>query len=193
MRAGVNLYRAMCPDVIDREAFITPGKLPTPAMCYGGAHGRGRRMSAIESWRRVPSRRTRRRHRSGHRHVTASISTGSREEFLMSPIFFRDRSRLAKLATDGLTIHSPDQEAMAIACLKAHRDELSALARVPGADTFILGLQYRTAFERNVIGFTLAPSAQLMQHCLDVGCVPVYYVTLDRLPEPDADRPDPDD
>ena len=94
---------------------------------------------------------------------------------------------------DGLTIPLPDQEAMAIAYLKAHRDELSALARVPGADTFILGLQYRTAFESNVIGFTLAPSAQLMQHCLDVGCVPVYYVTLDRLPEPDVDRPDPDE
>jgi len=53
MRAGFNLYRAMRQDVLDNEAFIAEGKLNMPVLCYGGAHGRGRGMSAIESWRRV--------------------------------------------------------------------------------------------------------------------------------------------
>lgn len=84
---------------------------------------------------------------------------------------------------DGLSVPVPEQEGIAIAYLKAHRDELRALARSPGVETFILGLQYRTALESNVIGFSLGLSAQLMRHCLDVGCEPVHYVTLDRLPE----------
>jgi len=53
MRAGFNLYRAMRQDVLDNEAFIAHGKLNMPVLCYGGSHGRGRGMSAIESWRRV--------------------------------------------------------------------------------------------------------------------------------------------
>jgi hypothetical protein len=84
---------------------------------------------------------------------------------------------------DGLTTPLPEQEASAIAYLEAHRDDLRALASSPGVDTFILGLQYRTALKSNVIGFALGLSAQLMSHCLDVGCEPVHYVTLDRLPE----------
>lgn len=81
---------------------------------------------------------------------------------------------------DGLTIPFLKQEAIAIAYLKAHRDELKALAAFPGVDTFILGLQYCTVFEKSVIGFSLGPSAQLMWHCLDIGCRPTYYVTLNR-------------
>lgn len=92
---------------------------------------------------------------------------------------------------DGLTVPFLKQEGIAVAYLKAHRDELQALARFSGVGTFILGLQYRTAFESNVIGFPLGPSAQLMWHCLDVGCVPTYYVTLDRLPEPEVEAAEP--
>lgn len=97
---------------------------------------------------------------------------------------------------DGLTVPFLEQERIAVAYLEAHRDELRALAQFPGADTFILGLQYRMALESNVIGFCLGPSAQLMWHCLDVGCEPTYYVILDRLPEQDEDAepnaaPDP--
>lgn len=77
-------------------------------------------------------------------------------------------------------------EAIAVADLKAHRDELRALGRGLGADTFILGLLDRTAFEEDVLGFALGPSTWFMWHCLDVGARPVSYVTLDRLPEPDA-------
>jgi len=53
MRAGFNFYRAMRQDVVDNEGFIAQGKLQMPVLCFGGAHGRGRGMSAIESWRRV--------------------------------------------------------------------------------------------------------------------------------------------
>ena len=83
---------------------------------------------------------------------------------------------------DGLSVPLPEQEGIAIAYLTAHRDELRALARFPGVDTFILGLQHCTALESNVVGFSLGLSASLMWHCLDVGCEPVHYVTLDRLP-----------
>lgn len=92
---------------------------------------------------------------------------------------------------DGLTVTFEEQECIAIAYLKVHREELRALARLPGVDTFVLGLQYRAAFESNVIGFCLRPSAQLMWHCLDVGCEPIYYVTLDRLREPEVEDTEP--
>lgn len=54
MRAGFNLYRATPQDVADNEGFLKrDGKLGMPVLCYGGPHGRGRGMGAIESWRRV--------------------------------------------------------------------------------------------------------------------------------------------
>jgi len=54
MRAGFNLYRATPQDVVDNEGFLKDGgKLAMPVLCYGGPHGRGRGMGAIESWRRV--------------------------------------------------------------------------------------------------------------------------------------------
>ncbi len=81
-----------------------------------------------------------------------------------------------------------EQDSIAVTYLEAHRDELRTLARFRGVTTFILGLQYhRAAFKSNVIGFCLGPSAQLMWHCLDVGCKPVYYVTLNRLPKHNAE------
>jgi len=55
MRAGFNLYRATAQDVEDNQAFLAQGKLEMPVLCYGGTHGRGRGMAAIESWRRVAS------------------------------------------------------------------------------------------------------------------------------------------
>jgi hypothetical protein len=84
---------------------------------------------------------------------------------------------------DGLIVPLLEQERLAVSYLKSHRDELRALARLPGIDTFILCLQYRTAFGSNVSEFCLSPSARLMWHCLDVGCRPTYYVALARLSE----------
>jgi len=53
MRAGFNLYRATPQDVADNQALLAQGKLQMPVLCYGGAHGRGRGMAAVDSWRRV--------------------------------------------------------------------------------------------------------------------------------------------
>jgi len=53
MRAGFNLYRATPQDVMDNEAFRAQGKLAMPILVYGGPHGRGRGMAAMESWQRV--------------------------------------------------------------------------------------------------------------------------------------------
>lgn len=53
MRAGFNIYRATPQDLADNEAFLRQGKLEIPILCYGGPHGRGRGMSALESWQRV--------------------------------------------------------------------------------------------------------------------------------------------
>ncbi|HVC95500.1 MAG TPA: hypothetical protein VND64_17525 [Pirellulales bacterium] len=86
---------------------------------------------------------------------------------------------------DGLTVPFLEQEEIAVAYMKAHRDQLRALAQSPGAESFILGLQYQTAFESSVIGFALGPSTWLMWHCLDIGCRPVYYITLSRRPDED--------
>ncbi len=55
MRAGFNFYRATPQDVADNEAFLKQGKLEMPILCYGGALGRGRGTTALESWRRVAS------------------------------------------------------------------------------------------------------------------------------------------
>jgi hypothetical protein len=84
---------------------------------------------------------------------------------------------------DGLSVPFLKQEGIAVAYLKAHRDELRALARFPGVESFTLGLQCRMALESNVIAFGLDMSANLMWNCLDVGCEASYYVTLDRLAE----------
>ncbi len=53
MRGGFNLYRATPQDVADNEAFREQGKLTMPILVYGGPHGHGRGMAAMESWQRV--------------------------------------------------------------------------------------------------------------------------------------------
>ncbi len=80
-----------------------------------------------------------------------------------------------------------EQRGIAIAYLKAHREELRALAQTPGVDTFILGFQYDIDFDDNIAGFCLGPSPRLMWHCLDVGCVPTYYVNIVREGDPALD------
>ncbi len=84
---------------------------------------------------------------------------------------------------DGLTVPLSDQEDIAIAYLKAHHDELRALAQFPGVETFILRLQYHWKLEEGVVGFALGPTAERMWHALDTGVWPVYFVTLDRRRE----------
>jgi hypothetical protein len=92
---------------------------------------------------------------------------------------------------DGWVVPLPDQEAMAIAYLKARRDELRALAQFPGVETFILGFQYVCELDGGLLGFCLGPSAQLMWHALDTGVQPNYYVMLDRRRECGNEDPEP--
>jgi hypothetical protein len=92
------------------------------------------------------------------------------------------------LLGDGLVVPFFEQETIAIAYMKACRGELRALAQASGVDAFILGFQYRVVVETDVIGFSLSPSTWLLWHCLDIGVNPVYYVTLDRRSEPEAEE-----
>jgi hypothetical protein len=84
------------------------------------------------------------------------------------------------LLGDGWSAPFPEQEDIAIAYLKQHRDELKALAQFPGVETFTLGLQYICKLDGGILGFYLGPSARLMWHCLDIGIEPGYYVSFDR-------------
>lgn len=82
---------------------------------------------------------------------------------------------------DGLNTPFLEQERIAIAYLETNRDDLRSIADTPGADTFILGLQYWTEFRDNVIGFSVGPSPKLMWWCLAIGVRPVYYAYIRRL------------
>ena len=73
-----------------------------------------------------------------------------------------------------------DQEAIAIAYLKEHRDELRALGELSGVRVFNMDLQYNFKLSPNTVGFWVEPAAPLMRHALDVGVRLSYYVRLDR-------------
>jgi hypothetical protein len=81
---------------------------------------------------------------------------------------------------DGRTIPFLEQDGVAIEYLEAHRNELRAVAKFPGVETFILGLQYHVRLEEGLTGFCMGPSPRLMWHALDIGVRPTYYVTFDR-------------
>jgi hypothetical protein len=78
---------------------------------------------------------------------------------------------------DGRQIRVPDQEEIAVAYLKAHRDELRALGQSPGVEAFILGLVYVCPLDAT--GLALGPSLTLMRHVLDIGISPRYYGTAE--------------
>ena len=94
---------------------------------------------------------------------------------------------------DGLSIPLWEQERIAIAYVKEHRDELSALGQFPGARVFILSLQYHFELAPATIGFWVDPSAPLMRHCLDIGIHLTYHVRLDRRREWGIEEADPGD
>ena len=88
---------------------------------------------------------------------------------------------------DGRQIRVPDQEEIAVAYLKAHRDELRALGQFPGIEAFILGLVYVCPLDST--GFALGPPPALMRHALDIGISPRYYGTIEgRRVESSAPR-----
>ncbi|MGO9775565.1 MAG: hypothetical protein ACLQGT_08875 [Terracidiphilus sp.] len=84
---------------------------------------------------------------------------------------------LELLLGDAEVIHLPEQEEVAVAYLKAHRDELRALAEFPGVEALNLGLVYRLPL--GATGCAPGPPRNLMLHALDTGVTPHYYVTLE--------------
>ncbi len=80
---------------------------------------------------------------------------------------------------DGRAIGLRDQENLAIMYLKAHRDELRAIAKFPGVDAFILGLVYIAKLEDHIFGAALHWSRELMLPALDTGITPIHYIKYD--------------
>jgi hypothetical protein len=85
---------------------------------------------------------------------------------------------------DGRATKLRDQENIAITYLRAHRDELRAIAAFPGVDAFILGLVYIAKLNEADTGVALDWPPELMQSALDVGVTPVHYITYDRPSKP---------
>ena len=79
---------------------------------------------------------------------------------------------------DGKSVPFLQQEDLAISFLKAHREELKALGQFPGITHFTLGLEYSKAAQRNLVGFAIGTSPQLMWHLLDIGLCLTNYVWL---------------
>jgi hypothetical protein len=85
---------------------------------------------------------------------------------------------------DGRAIRLPDQVDMAITYLRAHRDELRAIAEFPGVDAFILGLVYIAKLDAGVSGVALDWPRELMVLAVDIGVRPIHYVTYGRPSKP---------
>ncbi|HZC23174.1 MAG TPA: hypothetical protein VE866_07530 [Candidatus Binatia bacterium] len=78
---------------------------------------------------------------------------------------------------DGRKLRPAEQEQLAAAFLKEHRDELIVLRGFAGVDTLILGLVYICPVEAT--GTAVRPSPELVQQADEIGIVPIYYVTID--------------
>jgi hypothetical protein len=88
---------------------------------------------------------------------------------------------------DGRALRLRDQETIAITYLRAHRDQLRAVASFPGVEAFILGLAYIAKLEEGVTGVALDWPPELMQSALDVGIAPIHYITYDRPSKPEQE------
>jgi len=84
---------------------------------------------------------------------------------------------------DGQNVPLPEQQGVAVAYLSSNHEALKDLAARPGVTTFILGLQYHMKLTSGILGFSLGPSRRLMQHALEVGITPTFYVSFDRAIE----------
>lgn len=87
---------------------------------------------------------------------------------------------IEKLLGDGQQLSCHDQDRIATHFLEEHESELTTLAKVPGVDTFILQLQYRTDVKPILRGFWMSFSARLMYFALKAGVDPMFFVDLGR-------------
>ncbi len=85
---------------------------------------------------------------------------------------------------DGRAIGLLDQQQMAVTYLKAHRNELRAVAELPGVDAFILGLVYIAKLDGSATGAALDWPRDLMLAAIDIGITPIHCVTYDPRSEP---------
>lgn len=81
---------------------------------------------------------------------------------------------------DGPATPLLEQERIAIEFLSRHRQALIALGKRRGVDFFVLGFDMRIRPEEGLVGFCVGPSRRLMEHALEVGVEPIFYVTLDK-------------
>ena len=89
------------------------------------------------------------------------------------------------LLGDGRAMRLVDQENAALIYLKAHRNDLRAIAGFSGIEGFILGLVYIAKLGGGVTGVALDWDRELMVAALDVGITPIHYVTYEYPPRPD--------
>lgn len=90
---------------------------------------------------------------------------------------------LELLLGDARITRIPEQQKIAVEYLKAHREELRALAQFPGVEALILGFVCRLS--PHATGICVGPSTALMFHALEAGVRPNFYVTVpDRASTP---------
>jgi hypothetical protein len=98
----------------------------------------------------------------------------------------RPTSGISRLLGDGALISLPEQQRMAAEFLSANRNSLRELARFPGVENFILGLQCNIQVRDGLRGFALAPTPELMRLALDISISPTFYVVFNRPGEQPA-------
>lgn len=85
---------------------------------------------------------------------------------------------IEKSLGDGTHLSLRDQDRVAAEFLEQHESAIAELAKVPGVDAFILGLQYRTDLDPSLRGFCMSFSSRLIYFALRTGVDPTFYVDL---------------
>jgi hypothetical protein len=85
------------------------------------------------------------------------------------------------LLGDGARLNLDEQNNLAIDYIRANRDELRALGRFPGVETFCLGLQRNMTFHPNLLCLCIGSSKLLMGETLDIGADLSYYLSFQTV------------
>jgi hypothetical protein len=92
---------------------------------------------------------------------------------------------IEKSLGNGAELDISAQDRIATEFLEEHEEALALLAKYPGVDTFILGLQYRIDLSPGLRGFCMSGSRRLMHLALRTGVDLTFYVDL--VPADDFD------
>jgi hypothetical protein len=85
---------------------------------------------------------------------------------------------IEKSLGNGAELDMSAQDRIASEFLEEHEEALALLAKYPGVDTFILGLQYRIELSPGLCGFCMSASHRLMHAALRTGVDVTFYVDL---------------